>query len=258
VPTATGPQVVAPQGTLLQRYANARILLFANQVPGVLDSPPIGRVLLEAFLQRRRRISSQATSPTLDTGDFTYEGYLTRGALLPLLPTSPWDWLDAAIPWSTTGLRPFLSDGSTLLSPCSGAIWLGELAHLQRPGVLPPLNRAQLAGFSVLEFGGPYGCGGIGSRTQPLLGERIVGSLKPHRVVVIAPGDSLVVLAQRHLTSVAVLQGLNPTITARPADPLPLGSWLFIPKRRAAANATVNVSANANASASTTSLPAGM
>jgi excisionase family DNA binding protein len=43
------------------------------------------------------------------------------------------------------------------------------------------------------------------------------------------------------------LRSLNPTITARPSEQLPLGSWLFIPKRRAAANADI----------STTSLPAG-
>jgi excisionase family DNA binding protein len=44
---------------------------------------------------------------------------------------------------------------------------------------------------------------------------------------------------------VTTLRSLNPTITNRPSDQLPLGNWLFIPRRRAAANA------------STTSLPAG-
>ena len=44
------------------------------------------------------------------------------------------------------------------------------------------------------------------------------------------------------------LRGLSPTITNRPSDQLPLGSWLFIPKRRAAANADT----------STTSLPSGI
>ena len=229
--------VGTPQGTVLQRYANARILLFANQVPGVLESPRIGRFLFEAFVKRLRQISSKENSPGVDTGDFTYEGYLTRGALLPLQASDPWDWLDAAIPWTTTGLRPFLSDGSTLLTPCSGAIWLGDLAHLQSPGALPPLNRAQFAGFSVLEFGGLYGAGGIGSRTQPLLGERIEASLKPNRVVVIVPGDTLVVLAERHGTSVAVLRSLNPDLVIDAAAPLPVGSWLFIPRRRAVANA---------------------
>jgi excisionase family DNA binding protein len=48
-------------------------------------------------------------------------------------------------------------------------------------------------------------------------------------------------------TTVTTLRGTNPTITNRPSDPLSPGSWLFIPKRRAAANADT----------STTSLPAG-
>lgn len=55
------------------------------------------------------------------------------------------------------------------------------------------------------------------------------------------------VLAERHGTTVTTLRSLKPTITARPSDQLPLGSWLFLPKRRAAANADT----------STTSLPAG-
>ena len=60
-------------------------------------------------------------------------------------------------------------------------------------------------------------------------------------------GDSLNVLAERHGTAVTTLRSLNPTITNRPSDPLPLRSWLFIPKRRSASNAV----------SSTTSLPAG-
>jgi len=50
-----------------------------------------------------------------------------------------------------------------------------------------------------------------------------------------------------HGTAVTTLRSHNPTITARPSDPLPLRSWLFIPKRRSASNAV----------SSTTSLPAG-
>ncbi len=99
----------------------------------------------------------------------------------------------------------------------------------------------------MTEFGGLYGAGGIGSLTQPLLGERIQAALKPNRVVVVASGESLNLLAERHLTTVTTLRGLNPTLTGRPSDQLPVGSWLFIPKRRAAANADT----------STTSLPAG-
>ena len=64
-------------------YANARILLFSNAIPGVLDSARTGRFLFEGFLKRLRGISIKENAPGLDTGDFTYEGYLTRGAVLP-------------------------------------------------------------------------------------------------------------------------------------------------------------------------------
>ncbi|MCX5967432.1 MAG: helix-turn-helix domain-containing protein [Cyanobacteria bacterium] len=231
----------------LQPYANARLLLFSNALPGVLDSTRTGRFLFEGFLKRLRGISSKENAPGLDTGDFTYEGYLTRGALLPLSSSQPWDWLSSTISWSTSGIRPVSSSTPALLTPCFGAIWLGPLAELRSPGRLPSPGRGQLGAFSVTEFGGLYGAGGIGSLTQPLLGERIQAALKPNRIVVVASGESLNLLAERHLTTVTTLRGLNPTLTGRPSDPLPVGSWLFIPKRRAAANADT----------STTSLPAG-
>ena len=235
-----------PQSAL-QPYANARILLFSNAIPGVLDSTRTGRFVFEGFLKRLRGISSKENSPGVDTGDFTYEGYLTRGAVLALTPSQPWDWLAAAISWSTTGIRPVAGTTPALLAPCFGAVWLGPLAELQSPGRLPTPSRGQFAAFSVTEFGGLYGAGGIGSLTQPLLGERVQAALKPNRVVVVASDESLNLLAERHLTTVTTLRGLNPTLTGRPSDPLPVGSWLFIPKRRAAANADT----------STTSLPAG-
>jgi excisionase family DNA binding protein len=213
----------------------------------VLDTDRTGRYLFEGFIKRLRGISSKENSPGVDTGDFTYEGYLTRGAVLPLTPSQPWDWLAPAISWSTTGIRPVSGTTPALLAPCFGAVWLGPLAELRTPGLLPSPSRGQLGAFSVTEFGGLYGAGGIGSLTQPLLGERVQAALKPNRVVVVASGESLNLLAERHLTTVSTLRGLNPSLTGRPSDPLPVGSWLFIPKRRAAANAD----------SSTTSLPAG-
>ena len=235
-----------PQSAL-QLYANARILIFSNAIPGVLDSDRTGRFVFEGFIKRLRGISSKENSPGVDTGDFTYEGYLTRGAVLPLTPSQPWDWLGAAISWSTSGIRPMSATTPALLTPCFGAVWLGPLVELRSPGLLPSPSRGQLAAFSVTEFGGLYGAGGIGSLTQPLLGERVQAALKPNRVVVVASGESLNLLAERHLTTVTTLRSLNPSLTGRPSDPLPVGSWLFIPKRRAAANADT----------STTSLPAG-
>jgi len=42
---------------------------------------------------------------------------------------------------------------------------------------------AQHTQFSVLEFGASYGgSGGIGVLVQPLIGERVFGTLKPNRL----------------------------------------------------------------------------
>lgn len=71
----------------------------------------------------------------------------------------------------------------------------------------------------MLEFGGPYGPGRSGSLTRPLLGERIEGSPRPNRVLVIVPGDTLLVLAHRRGTSVAVLRALNPDLPLGAAEP---------------------------------------
>ncbi|MFN7740335.1 MAG: LysM peptidoglycan-binding domain-containing protein [Cyanobacteriota bacterium] len=233
--------------TALQPSANPRILLYSNANQRVLATERTSRLLVEGFIKRLRGISSKENAPGLDTGDFTYEGYLTRGAVLPLTPSQPWDWLSSSISWATSGIRPVSATTPALLAPCFGAAWLGPLSELRTPGRLPSPSRGQFAAFSVTEFGGLYGAGGIGSLTQPLLGERVQAALKPNRVVVVASGDSLNVLAERHLTTVTTLRNLNPSLTSRPSDPLPVGSWLFIPKRRAAANADT----------STTSLPSG-
>lgn len=233
-----GPWALPPSA--LQPYANARILLFSNVIPGMLDSQRTGRFLFEGFLKRLRGISSKESAPGLDTGDFTYEGYLTRGAVLPLTPSQPWDWLAADISWSTSGGRPVSATTPALLAPCFGAVWLGPLTELRSPGLLPSPSRAQLAACSVIEFGGLHGAGGIGSLTQPLLGERIQAALKPNRVAVVDPGDSLDGLAERHGSTVTTLHSLNPTITARPSEQLPPGSWLFLPRRRTATGTATN------------------
>ena len=138
------------------------------------------------------------------------------------MPSQPWDWLATDNSWSTSGIRPVSSTTPALLTPCFGAVWLGPLAELTSAGVLPSPSHGQFAAFPVTEFGGLSGAGGIGSLTQPLL-------------------------AEHHGTTVTTLRSLNPALTVRPSDQLPLGSWLFIPKRRAAVNADT----------STTRLPSG-
>ena len=76
----TTPGAGALPPSALQPYANARILLFSNAIPGVLDSQRTGRFLFEGFLKRLRGISSKENAPGLDTGDFTYEGYAYSSA----------------------------------------------------------------------------------------------------------------------------------------------------------------------------------
>ena len=215
----------------LQAYANARILLFANQLPGVLSSARTGRFVVEAFVKALRQISAKDNGPGVDTGDFACEGYLTRATQLPLEAEHPWDWLAAEQPWSTSGLRPIGPGIPLLQAPCSGVIWLGNLAELTSEGGLPEKSRGQLAAFGVNSFGGPYGAGGIGALIQPLLGERIQAALKANQVV-ITSGENLALLAARYGTTASVLRVLNPDLTEAASDVLPAGSWLLIPRYR--------------------------
>lgn len=221
----------------LQAYANARILLFANQLPGVLSSARTGRFVVEAFVKALRQISAKDNGPGVDTGDFACEGYLTRAAHLPLAAEHPWDWLAAEQPWSTSGRRPIGPGLPLLQAPCSGVIWLGDLVELRPDGGLPTPSRGQLAAFVVNGFGGPYGAGGIGALIQPLLGERIQAALKPNQVV-ITSGESLALLAARHGTTSAVLRELNPDLTQATSEALPTGSWLLVPRYRPSAGST--------------------
>lgn len=233
-----GPGTKPLQANPLQPYANARILLFSNQLPGVLSSARTGRFLFEAFVKCLRQISAKDNGPGVDTGDFACEGYLTRGVQLPMAPEDPWDWLSRDQSWITAGLRPFGEDIPELLAPCSGVIWLGDLTELSASGQRLQGSRGQLAAFAVNAFGGPYGPGGIGRLSQPLLGERIEAAIKPNQVVVIASGDSLVQVAERYGTTVAALRALNPDLMQQASEVLPEGSWLFIPRYRQPASST--------------------
>jgi LysM repeat protein len=210
-----------PSGALppsvLQAYANARLLLYIHQLPGRFDSPRLGRMVCEAFLKRGRMVGESSSGLGIDSGDFTYGGYLCRSAVLDPMPSNPWDWLSADLAWSETGYRPALADGRFCEAPAQGAIWLGSLPELQSPGVLPPLSRGQLAGLTVTEFAGPFGAGGIGSLAQPLLGERLELVLKPNRIAVVQAGDTLLSVAERYGTTVDTLRSLNSDISATTA-----------------------------------------
>jgi LysM repeat protein len=171
-------------------------------------------MVCEAFLKRGRMVGESSSGLGIDSGDFTYGGYLCRSALLDPQPSNPWDWLTAELAWSETGYRPPLADGRFCEAPAQGAIWLGLLGELQSPAVLPPVSRGQLAGLTVTEFAGPFGSGGIGSLAQPLLGERLELVLKPNRIAVVQAGDTLLSVAERYGTTVDTLRSLNSDISA--------------------------------------------
>ncbi|MCP9905239.1 hypothetical protein KBY85_13995 [Cyanobium sp. BA5m-10] len=170
----------APTGaTPLQPYANARLLLGENAVPGDTTSAVLATHVLECFLERANYISAKENGPGVETGDFTYQGYICRASRLPPNPGAI--WLSRELEWSQNGRR--VSDaGRTVVAPCEGAIWLGDLTLLNAAGDADVDPYAQYTLFTVLEFGASYGSGGIGGLVQPLIGERVFGTLKPNRL----------------------------------------------------------------------------
>jgi hypothetical protein len=135
--------------------------------------------VLECFLERANYISAKENGPGVETGDFTDNGYLTRAARLPPNPGAI--WLSSDLVWQQHGRR-VAADGSTLVAPCAGQIWLGDLSLLNPVGDAGVDPYAQHTAFAVLEFGASHGSGGIGALVQPLIGERVFGTLKPNQV----------------------------------------------------------------------------
>jgi len=79
--------------------------------------------------------------------------------------------------------RRVVTNSVTVVAPCAGWIWLGDLTLLNSAGGADVDPYAQHTKFSVLEFGASYGgSGGIGVLVQPLIGERVFGTLKPNRL----------------------------------------------------------------------------
>ena len=173
--------------TPLQPFANARLLLAENAIPGDTTSAVVASHVLECFLARANYISAKENGPGVDTGDFTYNGYLCRAARLPPNPGAI--WLSSALVWQKHGRRvaaggsvaPRGALSKTVVAPCEGLIWLGDLALLNAAGDADVDPYAQQTAFHGLEFGDSYGSGGIGALVQPLIGERIFGTLKPNR-----------------------------------------------------------------------------
>ncbi|MCT0204207.1 LysM peptidoglycan-binding domain-containing protein [Synechococcus sp. CS-602] len=211
----------------LQVVANARLLFFQPQHPGSREPVIVARHVLDVFIAQQRLISNNTNGPGVDTGDILCEGYICRAAVLDAKRPYAWDFLDASQPWQGIGVRgiyqpPDLTDpdtgitttppATTCFAPCDGLCWLGDLSGLQSPGLLPPQPRAELLGLSLLLVGQAYGSGGIGALVQPQLGEKVVLALKPNRVLVISPGDTLSVIAERYGTTVQTLRKENPEL----------------------------------------------
>ena len=201
----------------LQGVANARQLLHQLDYPGAVTAKPIARQAWEVSLKQVDLISSRDNGPGIDTGDILCEGFLCRAALLTARTTEPWDWLARELPWQESGLRAVLEEpdagrSSTIEVPADGLCWFGEIGGLTTPGTLPDQPRAVLAGVSLLLVGAAYGPGGIGALLQAELGEAITVAIKPNRVQVIGPGDSLAVLAARYGKTLEALRQVNPEL----------------------------------------------
>ena len=197
-----------------------------------MTAKQIARQAWEVALKQVDLISSRDNGPGIDTGDILCEGFLCRAALLPARTTEPWDWLVAELPWQEPGLRAVLDQPatgrrSTIEVPAGGLCWFGDLGGLTTPGSLPDQPRAVLAGVSLLLVGAAYGPGGIGALVQAELGEAITVAIKPNRVQVIGPGDSLAVLADRYGTTVEALRQDNLELLDLKTIAAAKGDWLY-------------------------------
>ncbi|MBM5783241.1 MAG: hypothetical protein FJ076_00050 [Cyanobacteria bacterium K_DeepCast_35m_m1_288] len=172
----------AAGGNPLTPYANARLLQYQNLIPGDVDSPMLWRHVFECFLRRGNYITAKENGPGVDTGDFTYSGFICRASRLPMESTDPLDWLSTSLPWQQDNLRVATRAEGTVQVPCKGLIWLGDLSRLTDPPDSEADPRRVYTAFDVIEFGASYGSGGIGAITQPLVGERIYGTMKLHQL----------------------------------------------------------------------------
>jgi hypothetical protein len=214
-PRPTGSRLVSPRSCTssragvggvgwdpspLEPFANARLLLNENARPGDITSLVIATHVIECLLERAQYITAKLNTTGVETGDFTYNGHITRTAKLSATPG--FSWLSSELIWQQNGRRvasvsaarsavgsvtpgsvtpyPIAQAISTVVAPCNGLIWLGDLSLLNPAGNPDVDPYAQYTKFAVLEFGASYGSGGIGSLVQPLIGERIFGTLTPN------------------------------------------------------------------------------
>ena len=191
---SVSPLGVGPLGlwaaTPLEPFANARLLLNENARPGDISTPVIATHVIECLLERAQYITAKLNTTGVETGDFTYNGYITRAAKLSASPG--FSWLSSELIWQQNGRRvastpialsaayPARGSLATVVAPCVGLIWLGDLSLLNTMGNPAVDPYVQYTKFAVLEFGAPYNDGGIGALVQPLIGERIYGTLTPN------------------------------------------------------------------------------
>jgi LysM repeat protein len=212
------PMGAAPLWLALQPYANARLCLVEVDRPESRNPMPIRRHVIDCFLEQQGIVGGHNDTALTDPGDLLLRGYLCRSAILPVSSRNTFDWLAAELEWATPGFRgeaPLPWDPAllgTVQAPCQGVMWLGDLAQLSPQGGLPNGGRAQFAGCLVQRFGADYGPGGIGLLVQPQLGEAIQLVLRPHSVLVLRPGDTLTLIAERYGTTAATLRRINPQL----------------------------------------------
>ena len=87
----------------LQPFANARLLLGENAIPGDTTSAVVASHVLECFLERSRYITARDNGPGVDTGDFTFQGMICRATRLPPNPGAI--WMSRELQWSQNGRR---------------------------------------------------------------------------------------------------------------------------------------------------------
>jgi hypothetical protein len=112
----------------LSPYANARLLQFQNLIPGDMDSPRLWRHVFECFLRRGNYITAKENGPGVDTGDFTYSGFICRASRLPMQSADPLDWLSASLPAAGQHSRGHLGRGNR-----AGALQWADLAGRPEP-----------------------------------------------------------------------------------------------------------------------------
>jgi hypothetical protein len=146
-PLGAVPPGALPLWLALQPYAHARLCLFEVDRPESKEPIPFRRHVLDVVLRFEQVVGSYDDTALTDPGDVRCSGFLCRAAVLPLATGNTFDWLAAEQAWSIPGFcdgQPLPWDPAllgTVVAPCEGVIWLGDLALLQPEGCCPISHR---------------------------------------------------------------------------------------------------------------------